>query len=96
MLYLGVCKQGLIEAILSVFPNAFQKSCCQCIWMNFFKKFGDGGLRNFFWQAASAGTREVFHKAMMRIKEQNKAAYEYPAGWSLAHGAFMLWNPHER
>lgn len=55
--------------------------------MNFFKKFGDGGLRQIFWEAAKAGTEETFKKALSKIKDKNKAAYDYlavlePKTWS--------------
>ena len=55
--------------------------------MNFFKKFGDGGLRRLFWEATMAGNKEIFHKAMSHIKEMNKAAFDClavldPRSWS--------------
>lgn len=55
--------------------------------MNFFKKFGDGGFRKLFWEATKAGTPKLFHRALAKIKEKNKAAYDYlaimePKTWS--------------
>ena len=55
--------------------------------MNFFKKFGNGGLRRLFWDAAKAGNKEMFHRAISHIKEMNKATFDYlavldPRSWS--------------
>ena len=47
--------------------------------MNFFKKFGDGGLRQIFWEAAKTGTEEIFKKVLSKSKDKNKAAYDYSA-----------------
>lgn len=55
--------------------------------MNLYKKFGDGGLRALYWEAATAGTVEVFEKALRKIKEMKREAYDYlvvlePKAWS--------------
>ena len=70
-----------------MFKRAYQRSCCQHLWIDFFKKFGDEGLRKLFLKAVKAGTEETFQRALSKIKEKNKPAYDYlailnPKSWS--------------
>ena len=76
-----------MEAIYAIFKNYHQISCCQHLWINFLKKFGDGGFRALFWEAARAGTVEGFEKALRKIKEKKRETYDYlvvlkPNMWS--------------
>ena len=44
--------------------------------MNFFKKFGDGGLRKMVLETPKAGIEETFQRALSQIKEMNKPVYD--------------------
>jgi len=79
--------QGLVNAILTVFPNAQNRWCCKHLYNDFITQFPGVMLRSLFWKAAKCYTSWEYKEAMNEIKKINVEAYtwlenNHPSMWA--------------
>ncbi|GJW05626.1 mutator type transposase [Tanacetum coccineum] len=83
-------QKGIIPAIANLFPNAEHRYCVKHIHENMKKRWNGNAYKELLWTAASTTTVPEFQKAMEKLKEFSKEAYEWlnlipPQHWSRSH-----------
>ncbi|GJV97414.1 hypothetical protein Tco_1548991 [Tanacetum coccineum] len=69
--------EGIILAIANLFPNAEHRYCVKHIHENMKKRWNGNAYKELLWTAASTTTVPEFQKAMEKLKEFSKEAYEW-------------------
>ncbi|GJZ41046.1 mutator type transposase [Tanacetum coccineum] len=83
-------QKGIIPVIANLFPNAEHRYCVKHIHENMKKRWNGNAYKELLWTAASTTTVPEFQKAMEKLKEFSKEAYEWlnlipPQHWSRSH-----------
>ncbi|GKF25634.1 hypothetical protein Tco_0081528, partial [Tanacetum coccineum] len=74
---MSISLQGIIPAIANLFPNAEHRYCVKHIHENMKKRWNENAYKELLWTAASTTTVPEFQKAMEKLKEFSKEAYEW-------------------
>nr|GEY81303.1 multidrug resistance-associated protein 5 [Tanacetum cinerariifolium] len=70
-------KEGLMEVVTDVLPNAEHRQCARHIYENFRKQYPGLEFRQLFWAASKASYPQLFNKIMDKIKIANPNAHKY-------------------
>ncbi|KAK8669404.1 hypothetical protein V6N13_106835 [Hibiscus sabdariffa] len=84
--------QGLVDAIIDVFPYAKHRTCVRHLYSNFKLKNGNQGkaLKDVLWKAVRATYMKEFTDAMSKIRSMSDASFKWlqgkdPRQWSKSH-----------
>jgi transposase-like protein len=70
-------KQGLINAVREVFPEAEHRFCVRHMWQNFQQIFKGDVLKNQLWKIARSNTVALYEKHMEEMKLLNVDAHAW-------------------
>ncbi|XP_077215787.1 putative protein FAR1-RELATED SEQUENCE 10 [Tasmannia lanceolata] len=68
-------QKGLLQAVLTIFPNCYHSYCMCHLAANFRSNFKDLLLESLFWRAARTLRESVFKELMQKIKTKNERAH---------------------
>ncbi|XP_025681395.1 zinc finger BED domain-containing protein RICESLEEPER 1-like [Arachis hypogaea] len=69
--------QKIVEALKEVMSNAHHRKCVMHIRKNIINRFKDLHIREIVWECVKCTTIPEFKETMEKLKEVNKAAWEY-------------------
>ncbi|XP_074293096.1 uncharacterized protein LOC141620013 [Silene latifolia] len=70
-------QKGLVEAFITVVPNAEIRFCCRHIWSNFKLTYTGEAFKQVFWKIARAYTKAEFEQHMEELKFISAGAHAY-------------------
>lgn len=70
-------KQGLVDAVTEVLPNAEHRKCTRHVYAKFKKNYSGLQLQRLFWSAASSTVEQLFYAKMDDITQINLEAHDY-------------------
>ncbi|XP_028065583.1 uncharacterized protein LOC114268592 [Camellia sinensis] len=83
-------RNGLIDAVAELFPNASHRFCVRHLYNNSKSQFKGRVLKDLLWKATRTSTVGVFTKVMEEMKGVDEQAYNWlsrraPIHWSRSH-----------
>ncbi|KAH0781739.1 hypothetical protein KY290_001337 [Solanum tuberosum] len=68
---------GLIGAVKDLFLEAEHRNCVRHMYQNFKQKHKGKALKDLVWNTVTASNKEIFHKCMKELYQEDKAAREW-------------------